>query len=685
MLNMFISKPKLSGMRVSFIALGVLFFISTKTMGQQKEGIKFGKVTAADFKITSPVVDTNANAVIISDIGSTEFVGNNSGDFTLVFKQYKRIWLRNRNAFDAATIHVPIYLGITYDSQEKFEDFEAATYNLENGQVTETRLDKAAVFTEKINKEQIERKFTFPNLKEGCIIEYRYTVKSPFYRHLRSWYFQGQYPCLWSEYKVMIPHMFNYFVTRRGLIPYTIDSVNKIYKNYSIVIPAADAFSSSDHVIVSGNAKFAMWAIKDVPAFKTESFTSSALNYINGIQFLLQSIQYSDDYTKMYIKDWIKTADELMNDPDFGLQLKDNNTWLNDLSPAISKEPDPLVKAKKIFEYVRDNFTCNDHDAYYLSQPLKKTYQTKAGNIIDINLLLTAIFINQGFDAHPVLLSTRSNGFVNESTAVLNQYNYALSRIKINDDYYLLDASYNRLGFGRLPEDCYNNSGRVVDKLPVLVSLSPDSLREEKQTSLFIINGEKGGLEGSFSTTMGHYESYAVREKMIKLKKDDLLKEIRKGMAAEAKIQNLEIDSLKLYDEPLNIKYDVTFDFNGEDVIYFNPLLNEAMKQNPFTSADRVYPVEMPYTTHEVFVLDMEIPKGYVVDELPKSVRYKLNETEGMFEYIFSKSPEKVQMRCKIDINKANFDKEDYGPLREFYSFIIKKQSEQIVFKKIKQ
>jgi uncharacterized protein YfkK (UPF0435 family) len=36
-------------------------------------------------------------------------------------------------------------------------------------------------------------------------------------------------------------------------------------------------------------------------------------------------------------------------------------------------------------------------------------------------------------------------------------------------------------------------------------------------------------------------------------------------------------------------------------------------------------------------------------------------------------------------MNKANFNSEDYETLRDFYGFIVQKQSEQIVFKKIKK
>jgi uncharacterized protein YfkK (UPF0435 family) len=61
-----------------------------------------------------------------------------------------------------------------------------------------------------------------------------------------------------------------------------------------------------------------------------------------------------------------------------------------------------------------------------------------------------------------------------------------------------------------------------------------------------------------------------------------------------------------------------------------------------------------------------------------------LNEDEGMFEYLVSNNGENIQMRCKLVIKKAKFLNEDYQTLREFYAFIVKKEAEQIVFKKIK-
>ncbi len=658
-------------------------------IGQYKPISKLEKVTVADFNPISPVVDSNANAVVLADIGSTEFEGNNSGNFYMIFKYTKRMLLKNKNAFDDATIKVRVYVGGNAANEEKFEDLEASTYTLENGTIIETKLDKNAVFKEKYNRSTTIRKFTFPNIKEGCIIEYKYTIKSPFYTFgdkLRSWYFQGKYPVLWSQYHVVIPPMFSYYPVKQGFLPYTIDSAKAIYKSYVVIIPGGTAYSSTGVQNFSGDALYKVWAIKDVPVFKKESYTSSSSNYISKIDFQLYSIKWSDNSDVQHIlKGWEETAENILKDEDYKSVLEDKNTWLDEDLHKLTKDTSDVAKAHKIYSYVKDNFTCTDHDAsIWLTAPIKKVYQAKRGSVTDINLLLIAMLNRFGFDAKPVMLSTKDNGRVTESTAILSQYNYVIARLKIDTTYYLLDASEPRLGFGKLTENCYNNSGRLIAKMPILIPLQTDQLLEEKNTNLFIVNDEKEGFSGAFTTKLGYFESTDLREKLLDKKPEDYLKELAKNYSSDVELKNIEIDSLKQYDEPVTVSYEMVFNLNDEDVIYFNPLFNEATKQNPFTSAERLYPVEMPYKINEVINLNMEIPRGYKVDEIPKSTRVKLNDNEGMFEYIIVNSGGRIQLRSKIVLEKATFEPDDYETLRNFFGFIVKKQAEQIVFKKIK-
>ena len=85
-----------------------------------------------------------------------------------------------------------------------------------------------------------------------------------------------------------------------------------------------------------------------------------------------------------------------------------------------------------------------------------------------------------------------------------------------------------------------------------------------------------------------------------------------------------------------------------------------------------------------MYLLNMDIPTGYQVDELPKSVRVAYNEKEGMFEYLIQKGDGNLQMRVHLKLNKAIFPVDEYTTLRDFFAFVVKKESEQIVFKKIK-
>ena len=110
--------------------------------------------------------------------------------------------------------------------------------------------------------------------------------------------------------------------------------------------------------------------------------------------------------------------------------------------------------------------------------------------------------------------------------------------------------------------------------------------------------------------------------------------------------------------------------------------MSECYNVNPFKSAERSYPVEMPYVVEETIVATIDIPEGYTVDDLPKNARVNLNETDGSFDYMIQVQNDKIMLRSKLALKKATFSSEDYNTLRDFYAFVVKKQSEQIVSKK---
>lgn len=241
-------------------------------------------------------------------------------------------------------------------------------------------------------------------------------------------------------------------------------------------------------------------------------------------------------------------------------------------------------------------------------------------------------------------------------------------------------------GFGHLVTDCYNGEARIINQeKPYILDLSPDSVMESKLTRVFISNDEKGIPAGSFQTTMGNEESYELREEIKKTALKDYFKKVQTKYGADVGIENPGIDSLSRLDDPVSVHYDFNLkNLLSGDVIYFNPMMEEMYKNNPFKSLEKKYPVEMAHKMDEVYVLSMDIPKGYIVDEIPKSAKVSLNETDGLFEYLIQKSESNIQMRVHVKLNRAYFTVEDYPSLRDFFAYVVKKENEQIVFKKIR-
>ncbi len=676
------------------LVFNCLFLFKSTLIAQDKLPIKFGKVTVADFDVKSPLIDSNTNAVVVADVGSSEFMANtNDLNFSILFKRKVRIKILNKKGFDAANITIPLYVS-DKSIEERLEDLDVYTYNLVNGKVQSTKMERSSLFTEKHNKNLIYKKFTFPALAEGSIIEYAYEIKSDFFFNFQSWIFQGDYPVLWSQYDASIPEFFKYIILSQGYNSFAVNKTDSRSVNFKFVQRVLNSSSpfevggntKRDEFDIAGLADLHTWIMKDVPALKEESNITTLGNYVSKIEFQLKQIAYPNQVPSNYMNDWQKVSTDLLINENFGIPIGRGNGWLDDeVKVIVGNATTAKDKAKKIYEHIRDRYTCNNFNGRYISTSLKDVFKNKNGTVADINMLLIAMLRNQQITADPVLLGTRNHGYTSEYYPLMDRYNYVIAQAQIDGTVYYLDAATPRLAFNKLPLQAYNGQARIIDKEGSAVYFVADSISESDATSVFITNMDNKKVEGSFNNTMGYYHSLNLRNKLAKSNMVDYKKTLQETYSDEIEIDNVEIDSLKLLDEPIALKFDLKLKAFGEaDIVYFNPMLGEAIRKNPYTAAERFYPIEMPYTINDMYTLNMEIPKGYKVDEIPKSARIKLNEDEGMFEYLISASAENIQMRCRVIIKKATYSKDDYQTLRDFYGFIVNKEAEQIVFKKIK-
>jgi len=656
--------------------------LATQSFSQDKQPVKFGKVSPDDFKQKVYSIDSNANAVIIADVGSSEIVGNSKGWFSLEFKHYRRVHILNKNGYPEADVVIDLYT--EGDREEVLNNVKAVTYNLENGKVVETKLEKSNIFKDKYDKNTVLKKFTFPNIKEGSIIEYEYTVQSDFLRNLQPWEFQTTTaPVLWSEYNLRLPEFFGYVFLTQGYRTYDIN--DRKDNRTTFRIRDTRSAEASETYSLDASVTDYRWVMKNVTALKEESYVSTLRNHVAKIEFQLSDYRYPlTPYNAMGT--WTKLTNDLLHADYFGNSLDKNNGWLSDVvNPITAGSKDNLDKAKRIYAWVRDNFTCTSHNAWYLDQTLKNLLKAKNGNVAEINLLMIAMMKYAHLDADPIMLSTKSHGYTYAIYPIQSKFNYVVCEVTIDGRTYYLDASEPHLGFGHLGYQCYNGHARVINPEATPIDFTSDSLLERGVTSYFIINDEKGNLSGSAQDMPGYYESYRLRNLVKEKGKDNLANDIKKGFGVETDITDLSIDSLNRYDDPIAIKYNFEIKSEKDDILYINPMFGEGLKENPFKSEERFYPVEMPYTIDQTYLLQLEIPKDYTVDELPKQLVVKLNERDdGLFEYRISESNGTISLRSRLRLKRSVFLPEEYEMLREFFNMIVKKHNEQIVLKKKK-
>lgn len=655
----------------------ILIFFSLQ-LNAQKDIPKFGRIDPTVFEKKAYAVDSSAPAVILLDLGRTEIVGNRKGWFSMRHTHRKRIHILNKNGYDHANFAVHLYKDS--DSETDMENLKCVTYNWEGGKLVETKLEKSQIFNEQVDKYRRRVRITAPAVKEGSVVEYEYTTLSDNYFSLVPWDFQGAIPKLWSEYQFMLPQFMDYLFFSQGYFPFHL----KEQKDRTQFFTVASGDVNTRTQSFSCNVTEYRWVMKEVPVLKEERFTSTIDNHVARIEFQLAG--YKDPLNpRSIMNDWPSTVNSLMERDDFGKLINANNGWLDEyLKPLLQGAANEEEKARRIYGFVRDGFTCTVTRALIAEQSLRSVVKSQKGSVCELNLLLVAMLRHAGFQADPVILSTRENGYVNAVYPLINRYNYVVAEALVNGRPLFMDASRPQLAFGRIPYYCYNGSARLLDKLATPLSFEPDSLVERQFTLVNISNVNKKWA-GHLRYTPGYNEAVDLREAIRSKGKDEYSKEFETDLGSSISMSNFVVDSLRNPDQPLALACDFTFSINDEEILYINPIIKDGYGENPFKAALRYHPVEMPYTLDQVYVATIQVPEGYEVEELPKQARMIMNdEGDAAFDYLISHSGGVISMRVQLKVKRTFFDPSEYAMLREFFNHVVAKEGEQIVFKKKK-
>jgi hypothetical protein len=662
-----------------FVALAPLFASGPK--------VKFGQVSMEEMQMNVYEKDPDAEAVVLYDHGSS-YLTYVSNEFKLYFKRHKRIKILKKAGYDYASDLVTIYQSGT--EREKVTELKGFTYNLENGKVVKTKLNSESIFDEKISDHLDAKKFTLPNVKEGSVIEFTYTVSSDFLSNLRDWEFQSEIPTVWSEYNVKYYDYFDYKQMFQGYEPIE-NTYHKSTEN--IIIKISGGFSGSGYntarvqgsqETVNAQAHNYVWTARDVPGLKEEPFVTTMDDYVTKVFFDLAAVKFPGALTNNYSQTWESINKRLLESENFGSQLNKGGFLKNELATVIADTDEPAQKMVVIFSFVKAKMKWNQQSRMFCNANLRKIWEAKSGSSADINLLLVALLREAGLFADPVILSTRSHGRIMESFAHLSRFNYVIASVTIDGKYYLLDATDPYSVPNMLPMRCLNGEGRTVSSTnPRWIPLASPEKQVEMLSAQLSISPE-GLFSGKVQTSLGGYAAMSKRK--------DIMLEGKEKYATNLKnkTHNWDIDKLEIKDlEQLGKTLAISYEVNSQepaavgDMIYLNPMLFERESENPFKHDNRKFPIDFAVAKEAVYICNFTVPAGYQVEEMPKSAIVSLPDDGGRFTYALTHFGNTIQITSRLQLKKSLFMAEEYPSLKEFFSHVVAKHAEQIVLKKV--
>lgn len=616
----------------------------------------FGKVEKADLELKTCDFDDKAEAVVLFDVGELYFDLSSMAS-TMQFERHIRIKILKAKGKDQADIHMPYF---SYRNIEFIKNLTAQTYNLDaSGNIVTTKVEKKLIYEKPIDKYRSEQVFTFPDVQAGSIIEYKWLQVCTSFS-LENWYFQQEIPVKYSRYRVDFPSEIEVYASPLCVLPYESKKDSK------------------------GTRVIQTFSMKNIPALRDEPYISCDKDYLQRIDLRLQAVNWPT-YRQNLVKTWPQQIKNLMEDEDFGVQLKRNIPRTTDLDEQLKKLTDPYRKMVTIHEYVRKNMEWNGLKNIWALNGVKAAWKDKKGTSGEINLILVNLLKDADLKAHAILVSTRDHGVVTSALAEVDQFNKVMAYVEIGENVYVLDATEKNTPSGLIPMEVMFSEGLVIEKPETFEwgwrPLWNDRTMMKNTLVMRADITENGLMNGSASMFSYDYD----RVQRVDDARKDKAKFLEKYFQTN---QSVKVDSLNfenLDDDTLpfiqKVQFSLPVSASG-DYKYFSTNLFTRLEKNPFVADSRFSDIFFGVNQSYNIVANITIPEGYAFETLPKNMKMIMPDTSITITRRLATEGNQISVRVGLEFKKPFFTVQEYPDFKEFYKQLFAVLSEQITIKK---
>lgn len=644
---------------------------------------KWGKVTKEELGMTVYPPDTSARAVVLYQQRYTGYffeAQNGYSDYTtsgFLVNSFisQKIKILKPEGRDEGTIKIP-YFFYSNSSKEAVTGIEAWTYNLVNGKIVKTKLDKKYLFDEEYNNAFHLIKFSMPEVKVGSVIEFKYILTSRNETSIPDWKIQLDLPVMNSDFQVGIPEYYDFSLSVKGFELLNIKETAESAR-YDIV-----KTNYGPEVLSCAIRKISCIA-QDIPALKKEENVWCMNDYYACVQFELRGTRYPHQPYLPFTKTWEALEKAIHEDTEVALKLQMSNPWKSETAKLLDSVTDEHEKISILYDFVKKRIRWDDNYALFSGFP-REAIKNGTGNNALINFVLMSVLRDADITTYPILLSQRSKGRLPLTNATANQLStFIVAAMTKDSSFYYMDGSAKYGGPNMLPTDLLVNRARVFNKSSVEKWVDLTKLTTNLQMSNIQAELTKDGqLKGVRSTSYNNQMAYDYKSDFASTKDSmEFIKKLQNKF--DFTVDSMEISGKEPMSNIVNERmvFHKLVDVAG-DFMYVNAMIFKHLSNNPFTQTERKLPIEFSYPYGYQTTCSLQIPDGYQVEELPKSVKYVLPDKMGVCQFVARQSGNTVTFNYVFQLHQIVYAQTDYPMIRDFFGQAATKNMEMLVLKK---
>ncbi|MEM7572098.1 MAG: hypothetical protein AAF433_04315 [Bacteroidota bacterium] len=642
-----------------FTSLTLVLIVSFSLRSQDIPELIMGEISAADQAMTTYPEHPDAPAVVLHKKISLELARSRQG-LLLSQVHHRRIKLFMATAFELANVEISYLTGA-----EEVRELEALMI-LPSG-------EEIIIHNRNFNWQEGDGiskvSFSFPQVTEGVILEYRYRKLNRQLTVLPSMYFQEKIPVRHAEYLAQIHPYYHFEAASNAFNEMCISRSQRIINDQNQV-------TRVDH----------HYAMCNLAPLKIEPLVNNMTDYTPHVHLQLNKYIVLGSGWVDANNSWEQLAESFWDNPNLGKRL----TKARQLRGIFSSlEPisgdNETARARHILQQIDERLEWNG--SYYLgsSIPLQEVWENTVGNATQLNLILLAILRENGIQAEPLLVGLRGRGNPIKDYPIFNQFSHLMVLTQLDGKEKVIDVNGSNSIIGLPRVQALNGAAWVASlEHPRWIDLVPPASQYWVETTMSLAADGQADTE-LHGLLSGYFRSNYETELATGPATQPLFAELQ-AKFPEAQFEAEVAETKTVPDEELIVSLVANCqiaELSG-DLLYLRPTLLDLVDFDLPENPQRQLPIDFAFPFTVRYQANILLPDNYELEELPEPqvIENRSQRWGVQLDCSYQKSSHSLTFNYNFQLEKARLDPQQYRSLRDFLQRAMSFQETVVVLRK---